>query len=345
MLSQRKSAVRTPAEARALAIAVEAIRGVPVTNPLFLDGEPVGWLRSDHTREVWFAPWTGINDMIVSFVAGQTTRRSWCKQLGALSPITLKWTDLWCVGGKPQAGTYTGTANTSKAFDDTIAGGLAHGGNVSPKQKIIKDGWINSIGGAGLIWAYDRTLAYESWTTTNGTTTLTQSATMGRYNGSGLPGCLVMPTVQNALTVGPNLTAMVYVDQAGSSSSAPLSTAYALDTHVATQTNLIGSGLALVNAGNGAIPFVPLAAGDTGVRSITSVTANGAETGTVCLACIRPLVMLANSAPLLPAQYDYVHQIPCLDDIVYDGAHISFLSYIQTAAQQFCMGGLSFGWG
>lgn len=326
-------------------MAVEAIRGVPIENPLFLDGMPIGWLRSDHTREVWFAPWTGIDGMVVSLVAGKSTRRNWCKQLGSLSPLTQKFTDLWCVGGKPPAGTYTGTAATAKAFDDTVVGGLAHGGNVSPNQKVIKDGWINSVGGPGLLWAYDRTLAYEACTVPSGTVTMTNSVSMGRYNGSGLPGCLVMPTVQTVLVNGPAMTAMVYVNQGGSSSNAALSTAYAIDTHVATQTNLIGSGLALVNAANGAIPFVPLAAGDTGVRSITSVTYNGVDTGTICFACVRPLVLLANSTALAPAAFDYVHQVPCLDDFVYDGAHISFLAYIQTAAQQWSMGGLGFAWG
>jgi hypothetical protein len=85
-------------------------------------------------------------------------------------------------------------------------------------------------------------------------------------------------------------------------------------------------------------------AGDSGARSITSVTFNGVDTGTICLALVRPLVLLANSIGTISAAYDYVHQIPCVDDIVYDGAHLSFLAYIHTSAQQWGMGGVSFGW-
>lgn len=342
VITRRKSYVRTPAQAMALAMAVEAIRGVPVTCPLYLDGEPMGLLRSDHTGDVWHS--AGISSLVVAFQNGQTTRRNWCKQVGALSPLTLKYTDLWCVGGKPQAGTYSGSAGTSRAFDDTIAGGLVHGGNVSPKIKFAKEGWIGSIGGAGVHWLYDRVLDYPTNTPINGTATLTQSATAARYNGSGLPGLLVMPTVQTALANGPAVTAMVYVDQGGSSSSAPLSTLYVLDTHVATQTNLIGSGLALVTTGNHPVPFIPLAAGDSGARSVTSITYNGVDTGTICIALVRPLVLLANSVATVSAAYDFVHQIPCLDDVVYDGAHLSFLAYQHSSAQQWAMGGISFGW-
>lgn len=343
--TRRKSRVRTLGEIAAFDMAVEAIRGVPVECPLYVDGEPLGYLRSDHTRDVWFSPVTGINDIIVALEADQSCRRNWCKQVGSLSPPTLKWTDLWCVGGKPQAGTYTGTAKTSKGFADTDPGGLAHGGNVSPKQKFIKEGWINSFGGPGLIWAYDRVLAYESCTPVNGVLTMIQSATAARYNGSGLPGLMVMPTVQTVLATGPAMTAMSYVDQGGTTSSAPLSTTYVLDTHVSTQTNLIGSGLALVTTNNHAVPFVPLAPGDTGARSIVSFTCNAADTGSVCMALVRPLVLLANTGAQIPAAYDYVHQMPCLDDVVHDGAHISFLQYLQGSAQMFSQGGLSFGWG
>lgn len=341
-VKRRKSLVRTPAEITAVAMAVEAIRGVPITCPLYLDGEPLGLLRSDQSGDVWYS--VGIDDLIVAFEAGQTCRRNWCKQLGSLSPVTLKWTDLWCVGGKPQAGTYTGSAATAKAFDDTVPGGLAHGGNVSPKQKFIKDGWIYSNGGPGVTWVYDRVLAYESCTPTNGTTTMTNTVSAARYNGSGLPGLFVMPTIQTVIASGPAMTAMAYVDQTGTSQSAPLSTLYVLDTHGATQTNLIGANLALVTTGNAPVPFVPLVAGSTGVRSITSVTFNGADTGSICFVLMRPLVFLANSQVQIPAAYDYVHQMPCLDDRVYDGAHISFLQYLHLAAQQFAQGGVGFGW-
>jgi hypothetical protein len=342
VLTRRKTSVLTPARATALAMAVEAIRGVPAVCPLYLDGEPMGFLRSDHTGDVWHA--AGISDMVVAYQAGQTTRRSWVKQIGALSPLTLKYTDLWCVGGKPQAGTYTGTAATSRAFDDTVAGGLAHGGNVSPKQKFAKEGWIGSIGGPGVLWLYDRVLTYESCAVASGATTLTTSATAARYNGSGLPGLLVMPTIQTAMVNGPAMTGMAYTNQAGASKIAPLSTLYTLDTHVSTQTNLIGSGLAIVTTANNPVPFLPLAAGDTGVRSITSFTCNGVDTGTLCMAMIRPLVLLANSIGTISAACDFVHQMPGVDDIIYDGAHLSFLAYIHTAAQQWCMGSISFGW-
>lgn len=345
-VARRKSYVRTPAEVAAIDTAVEAIRGVPITNPLFLDGAPVGLLRSDHTREVWFSPVTKINDIIVALEAGQSCRRNWVKQIGSLSPITLKWNDLWCAGGKPQAGTYTGTAHTARQFDDTVAGGLAHGGNVSPKQKFIKDGWVNSFGAAALLWAYDRVLAYESNTPTNGVTTMTNTLAAQRYNGAGLPGLLVMPTIQTVIATGPALSAMSYVNQAGSTIAAPLSSLiYILDTHGATQTNLQGSNLALVTTNNHAVPFVPLGVSDTGVRSINSVTFNAADTGSVCFALVRPLVMLANSGAQIPAMYDWLHQMPELDAIVYDGAHISFMQYLVGSAQQWGQGGLGFGWG
>lgn len=345
-MRQRRARVLTPADRRAVAMAIESIRGVPVTLPLFLNGLPFCWLRSDHTRQVWAATWTGMDSIVLSLQANNFTRREWVKQLGSLSPLTMKWIDLWCCGGKPQFGTYSGTADTLRIFDDTVAGGMAHGGNVSPSVKRVVGGYSMGVAASQVLWLYDRVGDYPSCAPLNGTITMTNSASTARYNGSGLPGCLVMPTIQNVFNSGTTYKGLNYVDQGGSASVAPVTAGtFSFDSHPSSASSTTGAAIALIDANNNNCPFSPLAAGDTGVRSITSWASDATDTtGLLCFALVRPIVMFAQGVTNGSGVEEFMHQEPELDAFVYDGAHLSFLTFIQGSAQQYPQGGIYFGW-
>jgi hypothetical protein len=92
--------------------------------------------------------------------------------------------------------------------------------------------------------------------------------------------------------------------------------------------NIINSGA----AANKYNPFLPLAAGDTGVSDIVNVTWAGTAhaSGTVILHLVKPLWALPIPATGVYTKADFVNAIPSLRKIP-DGANIQFILF-QTGA-------------
>lgn len=339
----------TVGEQTAFQMAVEAIRGLPLTLPLILDGKFIGLLRSENnSRAVWFSPFTDTSSIMTALYANQRTGQIWYKNVAIFSPLATRWYDLWCVGGDPQGGSYTGTAATARPLDNTVVGGLAHGPNVSPLNKHIISGWAHAFGQPNVSYVYDRVLTYESLPLTSTTTTMTNTLPAQRYNGSGLPGMLLFPTLQTTLSFAGSgaFATLTYVDQGGASSSALVTSANSgIDTHSTNASNTVPAQQALNNSGSFFHPFLPLAAGDTGARSITSFTvASVASSGLMCMVLMRPLLLVANSSSLNPSQFDFLRQWVQMP-IVVDGAHISMMTYFANSSSPWFQGSLDFVWG
>lgn len=330
--------------------AVESIRGYPLELPLVVSGRAVGMIASDWTREVWFSPFSGTNNMLTQLLLAQRKMSLWCKnafQWG--TPLGTRWLDYWCVGGNPVGGTYTGTALTLRQFDDTVSGGLPHGGNVSTKVKNILNGWIYSNAGIGTAYLYDRVADYPGTTMTGTTQTMVNTLAAQRYISAGEPGLMVMPTItaQINFTTGGGLASMTYVNQAGASKSYPGNAVdYGFENHGQTASNVIPAECAMMDVNVlGTIPFVPLAAGDSGARSITNYASDTADTagGSVCWVLCKPLALICNNALNTYAQYDYVRQVVGMT-VIKDGAHLTFMAYNHSTAANLIAGGFDFGW-
>jgi phage tail sheath gpL-like len=108
--------------------------------------------------------------------------------------------------------------------------------------------------------------------------------------------------------------------------------AKATTTFTSTASSTIGSILNTGAAANKYNPFLPLAAGDTGVSDIVSVvwagTAHASGTVAVCLA--KPLWIIPVPATGLYTKVDFVNALPSMRKIP-DGANIQFLMF-QTGA-------------
>jgi hypothetical protein len=78
-----------------------------------------------------------------------------------------------------------------------------------------------------------------------------------------------------------------------------------------------------VNAARG--PFIPLQAGDTGVRSIESVTMLGADVGLFSLVLVKPLAQLSLRGVDAPVEADYFMMFGQLPTIR-DDAYLNFLA-------------------
>lgn len=256
------------------------------------------------------------------------------KTLGAAG-MAGAWTLLGPHTGIPATSLYTGTDLTWVDTDDTWAEDhTLHGGDVSPATKHFLSAGASVVAAAGAPWmlmAVDM-VGFVPLTGTNVSTTGTKTVTMSaitattakrdRYpNGVGLRLFVAADTAMgaNAPTCIVN-----YLDQGGA--------AGATTSFTSTASMTIGS---LLNTGAAAgkfNPFLPLAAGDTGVSDIVSLAWAGTAhaSGTVIIGLCKPLWTIPVPANGLYTKVDFVNALPSLRRIK-DGANIQFLLF-QTAA-------------
>lgn len=242
------------------------------------------------------------------------------------------WTDLGDATGIPVAHTYGASDLTFTAMTETFAeGALYHGGDVSTATKHFLSAGVSAVAAAGAPWyimCVDA-VGYVKLSTTNVTTTGTKTVTMtalggaDRYpNGEGLR---MYMTAQGA-ALGANAPTCIvnYLDTGGGAGATTTFTS----TASATRGSIINTGA----AANKYNPFLPLAAGDTGVSDIVSVVWSGTAhaSGTVILKLVKPLWTLPIPATGVYTKADFVNAIPSLRRIP-DGACLQFILF-QTGA-------------
>jgi len=279
--------------------------------------------------------WTSQDDLITQLtVNGKGDTVTMTKTLNAAGTAG-SWTLLAPHNGWPIAGTFAGASLTYVPLDDTTAqGAIYHGGNVSTATKHFLTAGGCVVAAAGAPWyimAIDL-VGYVPLLTTDVSTIGTKTCTMtaigsgggtgDRYaNGQGLRLFLAGFTAMgaNAPTCIVN-----YLDTGGG--------AGATTTFTSTASMTIGGVLNTGAAANKYNPFLPLAAGDTGVSDIVSVvwagTAHASGSVAVCLA--KPLWCLPLPATGLYSKMDLVNALPSMRQIK-DGANIHFLLF-QTGA-------------
>jgi hypothetical protein len=280
------------------------------------------------------------DDLIASItVDGQVGRIDYQKTT-AVAGVAGTWTDLGTATGSTPVDAYAGTSLTFVATDDTYSGGAVyHGGDVSTATKHFLNASASVFAAAGAPWilmCVDQ-VGYVPITTTDVTGTGSRTVTMtpisntgakvDRWaNGAGLRAYFsteVAPTAG-----GPNLTTFTYTNQAGTTGKTLGATVGFAATPV---TGMIPhSGNAATRYG----PFLPLAAGDSGIRDIENFTLSGGTaytgTGQLVLHLVRPLWQIPIPASGILTERDFVNQLPSLPKIP-DGACIRFLLF-QTGA-------------
>jgi len=171
--------------------------------------------------------------------------------------------------------------------------------------------------------------------------TLLGATTLPRYTSGN--GVMMFLELATAAGVAQNLT-MSYYNSAGSPVVHTLPGTVAL-TAATIPAHLIHSGVAVNNFG----PFLPLAAGDTGVTTATyasGFTLAGTGTGTANLVLCKPLAQIPLTTLGVASGRDLVFNMPSMP-IVYDGACLSFLVFAGAATAQYTnfQATLDFVWG
>lgn len=245
------------------------------------------------------------------------------------------WTLLAGHAGYPPAATFTGSDLTYVPTDDTWSEGTIYtGGDVSPATKHFTAAGAACVAAAGAPWyvmAIDL-VGFVPLSGTNVSTTGTKTVTMTALANSGSKGdrypngegLRLFVAADTALGANAPTCVVNYLDTAGG--------AGATTTFTSTASMGIGQLLNTGAAANKYNPFLPLAAGDTGVSDIVSLVWSGTAhaSGTVIIGLCKPLWMIPVPATGLYNKVDFVNALPSMRKIP-DGANIQYLLF-QTGA-------------
>lgn len=289
-------------------------------------------------------------------VSGKFVRTDWNKNaLPTTAQTAGLWYDLACGAGNPGSDTaYAGGTNLAfQALDDTstTSPGIPHGGNVSTDTKHIVNASAFSAAATVapcVLMLVDRLGFYPVTTTTAITNQALDNTVVfptGRHtNGAGLRAYVVCSSGAATTAMGaatPNID-ITYTNQAGTAGKATPTTLPA-GTTAAAKGSIVYSGTGAGKYG----PFLPLAAGDSGIRSVQNFRLSASYlSGVLNLVICRPLLTLPITTLGVAAERDLLNQVPSLPR-VYDGANLSWLMYAgaNTPVNSAIMGHLDFAWG
>lgn len=182
----------------------------------------------------------------------------------------------------------------------------------------------------------DYLLFYPFLEQSTGSVDMVNVATVPRYTTGA--GVQVMPILQNAQVGNLSDVFFTYTNSAGVAGRT--SKTFRCNTQTVSGT-VVNSSAATVN---GSGPFVPLQEGDTGVRSIQSVTVNGDDIGLFALVLMKPLATLSIYDITAPTEVDLFidRQIhPVIKDNAFLG---TIVLPFGTIASSYCMGELHTYW-
>lgn len=291
--------------------------------------------------------YTSMDDFINEVTTnGKFFRNDWNK---STLPTTVYAAGLWydwsLSPGNPIASpNFSGGTNlTASSLTDTMGFGMWTGGNVSPDTKHLINMAAYSAGTTavpGVLMLVDQLLFYPVTTVTTTTSQVfNNSITLPRYT----DGVGVRAYIAAGATMGagaPNL-GISYTNQSGvAARSLPF-------TVSAPATSPAGAVIHTGNAANRYGPFLPLASGDRGIRSIQSITIQTSMTsGFLTVVLCKPIVSLPLTTVGVAAERDLLNQLPSLPQIV-DGANLQWLYFAGSATPVSTpfYGNCDFGWG
>jgi len=278
-----------------------------------------------------------MNEIIASMSGGRQWRTDFEKYV-AVTPVAGRWYDYTRRAGVPAINPYTGSALTATTLDDSNDGAMYHGGDQSGTKHII-DGEIRTIAGPNMFMLCDFLMFYPTINFNSATKqSFTNVNTLPRYtDGKGVRMFLVTTVAIGA--TGHNV-AVTYTNTEDEEKTLPVTVSGTVSSpvdhilHSGTGANMYG-------------PFMPLAAGDVGIKSVKDITlskASGTSSARACLVLCRPLMYLPVSVGYYCVQRELVNEFPPMPRI-YDGAYLGILGFIGALTYRSTFSGhLTFGW-
>jgi hypothetical protein len=298
--------------------------------------------------------YTSINDMTAELAAGKSYSAYYMKSSGFSAHVAGNAYDFAVTTGVPtNTNAYSGTSLAATVPDDTVAWAMYHGGNVSTDTKYVLNamGMANGTTSApGVLTLVDVAMYYPGVSLlSTAAQSMTNVATLTRYtNGKGLRAFIVVTALTGTPASTPVLSSFNYRDQddndgaysgmtinftAGAAGIPPVSKI----VHCAPAANHPG-------------PFLPLNAGDTGIKRVNSIQLSTAYTGattlTACIVLCKPILNIILPAVGYPGERSFFAPAPILPTIP-DGACLTWIYFpgAATYALSTFMGTVDFGWG
>lgn len=288
-----------------------------------------------------------VDDLVNEITSGKFHRNDWNKITGGVAYAAGRWYDFSPLAGTPVANAWTGTALnwvtcTESSGNGTQIFGMSHGGNVSTDTKHLLNASVITAVATGVpsqLMLVDMQGYYPGINMNLATAqTLLGTPTLRYADGVGIRAGLVITATSGATA---HNVAISYTNQSATAGrTLPVTVAC---TASAITPHITHSGTAANNYG----PFLPLASGDTGVRSVQTVTISAASgAGTAALALYKPLMTIPLTTAGVASERDFLNQIPSLPEIK-DGACLTWLYFAgaATAASTNFYGSLEKGWG
>lgn len=274
---------------------------------------------------------TSLDSLIASMSAGKTWRQDWNKITGAAAYTAGRWYDFSSLAGTPVGNAFPGTALTYVPCDEATGNGtqtfgMRHGGNVSPDIKhLLNIAAVTAVatGVPGVLMLVDLCGYYPGINMNVATAqTLTGTPTLRYTNGNGVRAFLAVTATTGATAHNVSIT---YTDESGNTGNVPPVTVACTASAIAPHITHSGT------AGNNYGPFIPLASGDFGMRSVQSLTLSAASgAGTAALVLAKPLVTIPITTVGVGAERDLLNQVPSMPRIP-DGACLTWLYFAGAA--------------
>lgn len=280
-------------------------------------------------------------------VAGATKRTDWNKNTFATTAHTAgMWYCLMRGAGNPPADTIlgTGTNLAFQALSDAVAAAscIQHGGDVTVQKHLLgMSAFTAAATTAPCVLMLVDILGFYPITTVTTTSaqTLNNTVTLPRHTtGAGVQAFLTPSTVMGAGT--PNIT-LNYTNSDGTSGKVTPAT-LPIGNTAAAVSSIVYSGTGTGKYG----PFIPLAAGDSGIRSVESVQLSSSYvSGVLNLVLCKPITTIPILALGVATERDLVNQMPSMPPIL-NGACLHWLMYAgaATPVNSAIYGHLEFGW-
>ena len=223
--------------------------------------------------------------------------------------------------GNPVPNYYASSPLVAKRLAQSTDGGIFHGADVSPYTKHLKrlTGISLTTTAVPLPMILCDYLLYYPFIDMSVTDpqSMTQTETIPRYTtGAGVR----MMAVEVAAQIGGSTFTVSYTNQDGVAGR----TTPTLTCNTQTSTGTIITTAPATNGTAG--PFLPLQAGDSGVRSVDSVTFLTADVGLITIVLVKPLANLFIYDITAASEADYAVGYTSLPEVKPD-AYLNFICY------------------
>ena len=227
-----------------------------------------------------------VKQMIEAELAGRVRTYSWRKTPSQATTAGI-WFDLSMSPGNPKAKLwFDATPLTAQAIAQSSDGGIFHGADTSPYSQYLRNTMCMTVTATALpmqMILCDYLLYYPSIDeSVTDPQEMDNTLTLPRYTDGA--GVQVMAVTLASRTGGQTFR-FSYTNQDGVSGRTS-------QTVIENSATAIGTIATAATATDVAVnPFIGLQEGDTGVRSIESVTMNGVDTGLFALLLVKPLAV------------------------------------------------------